>query len=280
MKLNKSRITAVVAAVGLSTAIVIATIPKILNLFGFHRHYEIPPFSLKGKRAVVITTSHDQLGEEGRPTGVAASEMTIPYYAFLDAGLEVDLASIKGGRIPIDPVTFRWPIWTAEDKRFKNDAIAMSKLNHSIPVRDLDPLKYDVVFISGGWGAAYDLQPSDELADLVTRANVNDAIIGSVCHGALGLTRAKNKDGSLLVQGRRVTGVSNKQLKDFGIETTPFHPETELSKVNAKYECNTAFYDFFATHVVVDGNLVTGQNQNSSGEASHRILELLASKKR
>jgi putative intracellular protease/amidase len=259
-------------------------LPRILNLLGFHRHYEIPPFDLEGKRALVVTTSHDTLydpedpDKSSKPTGVAGSEMTIPYYAFLDAGLEVDLASIKGGKIPVDPMTFKWPIAAREDYRFQKDAVAMSKLNNSIPIDQIDIEEYDVIFMSGGWGAAYDFEQSEELSRLVTDANAKGLVIGSVCHGALGLVNAKDTDGSSLVEGRRVTGVTDKQLKDFGIFFTPRHPETELRKAKANFESNTAWLDFFATHVSVDGNLITGQNQNSSGEASHRILELIEEK--
>ncbi len=258
--------------------------PKILNLLGFHRHYEIPPFDLRGKRALVVTTSHNTLQDldnpekATKPTGVAGSEMTIPYYAFLDAGLEVDLASIKGGEIPVDPITFKWPIAAGEDYRFQKDTAAMNKLKSSIPIADIQLEKYDVIFLSGGWGAAYDFEQSKRLAELVTEANARKLVIGSVCHGALGLVNAKDVDGSILVKGRKVTGVTNKQLKDFGIFFTPRHPETELRKANAMFESKTEWLDFFATHVVVDGNLVTGQNQNSSGEASHRILEMVSQK--
>ncbi|MDX1958188.1 MAG: type 1 glutamine amidotransferase domain-containing protein [Leptospiraceae bacterium] len=272
--------------IGILGVILIVTLlaPNILHALGFHRHYEIPPFDLKGKRALVITTSHDKLYDPAnpeapaKPTGVAGSEMTIPYYAFLDAGLEVDLASIKGGKIPIDPLTIRWPIGAPEDSRFQKDAVAMSKLNNSIPITKVDLDKYDVIFLSGGWGAAYDYEQSPELADLVTKANEKDIVIGSVCHGALGLVNAKDKDGSPLIKNRAVTGVTDKQLKDFGIYFTPRHPETELRKAQAKYESESTWLDFFATHVSVDGQLVTGQNQNSSAEASHRILEILAKK--
>ena len=265
-----------------ASGLVLLFLPQILNLLGFHRHYEIPPFNLKGKRALVVTTSHDTLydpedpGKASKPTGVAGSEMTIPYYAFLDAGLDVDLASIKGGKIPVDPITFKWPIPAREDYRFQKDAVAMSKLNNSIPIDQIDVETYDVIFMSGGWGAAYDFEQSERLASLVTEAYAKGLVIGSVCHGALGLVNAKDTDGSSLVEGRRVTGVTDKQLKDFGIFYTPRHPETELRKAKANFESNTAWKDFFATHVSEDGTLITGQNQNSSGEASHRILERLA----
>lgn len=268
-----------IIALGVLLGVTILSAPKILNLLGFHRHYEIPPFDLRGKRALVVTTSHNTLQDldnpetATKPTGVAGSEMTIPYYAFLDAGLEVDLASIKGGEIPVDPITFKWPVAAREDYRFQKDAAAMNKLRHSLPIADIRMERYDVIFLSGGWGAAYDFEQSEKLALLVTEANARKLVIGSVCHGALGLVNAKDVDGSLLVKGRRVTGVTDKQLKDFGIFFTPRHPETELRRANARFESRTAWMDFFATHVVVDGNLVTGQNQNSSGEASHRILE-------
>ena len=177
-----------------------------------------------------------------------------------------------------DPMTFAWPIASPQDYRFQKDSIAMSKLNNSIPISDVVIANYDVVFMSGGWGAAYDFQQTDQLAELVTQANAQGAVIGSVCHGALGLINAKNIDGSPLVQGRSVTGVTDKQIKDLGIEITPKHPETELRKIKANFKYNTAFLDFFASRVEVDGNIVIGQNQNSSGEASHRILELLSIK--
>ena len=253
-------------------------LPPALQAIGLHPHYEIPKFDLAGKRALVVTTSHGTLGDTGRTTGVAASEMTVPYYAFLDAGMAVDLASIKGGEIPVEPMTVRWPIATADDRRFLADPAAMKKLKNSISITEIDAKDYDVIFLAGGWGASYDLAQSPELAEVITKANAEGKIIGSVCHGALGMVNAKDVDGTPLLEGRRVTGVTDKQIKELGISITPKHPETELRKARARFEAQTAWRDFFATHTVVDGNLVTGQNQNSGYETSHRILELLAAK--
>lgn len=258
--------------------VVLLGLKPFLGALGLHRHYEIPPFKLAGKRALIITTSHGFLGDTGRATGVFGSELTVPYYAFLDAGLEVDIASIKGGHIPVEPISMRWPLATKADRRFMADPVAQSKLKHSIPIAKVSPKRYDVIFLAGGWGAAYDFAQSKTLARLITAANANNVILGSVCHGALGFVNAKAKDGSPLVKGRRVTGVTDLQVKQLGIEITPKHPEKELRKVGARFESKTAFRDFFATHVVVDGRLVTGQNQNSGGETSHRILELLSKK--
>ncbi len=253
-------------------------LPPALRAMGLHQHYEIPQFNLAGKRALVVTTSHDKLGGSGSATGVFGSEMTVPYYAFLNAGMDVDIASIQGGEIPVQPWSMSWPLATADDRRFLADKVAMGKLKNSIPIAEINAEDYDVIFMAGGWGAAYDLAQSKELAEVITQANAKGVIIGSVCHGALGLVNAKDVDGSPLLEGRRVTGVTDKQIKEFGITITPKHPETELRAAKARFESATAWRDFLATHTVVDGNLVTGQNQNSGYETAHRILELLAAK--
>lgn len=251
-------------------------LPPALRAMGLHPHHEIPEFDLAGHRALIVTTSHDTLGETGRATGVFGSEMTVPYYAFLDAGLEVDIVSIEGGESPVEPWSMTWPLATAEDRRFRNDPVAMEMLRNSRAISEVDPDVYDVIFLAGGWGAAYDLAQSVDLAEAVTMANAKGAILGAVCHGALGLVNATDVDGSPLIEGRRVTGVTDKQVEELGIQITPMHPETEMRATNAVFEAETRWRDFFATHVVVDGNLVTGQNQNSGSETAHRILDLLA----
>lgn len=270
-------LTYVLVSIPVLFVLVYFGLPRLLHALGLHPSYDIPRYDLKGRRALVITTSHDKLGETGKLTGVFGSEMTVPYYAFLDAGLEVDLASIKGGKIPIDPRS-GWPLSTPEDRRFSKDAAAMAKLENSIPISQVDPAKYDVYYMAGGWGAAFDMAQSNELADLITKANANDKILSSVCHGALGLVSAKAEDGSPLIQGRNVTGVTDRQIKQLGITVTPKHPETEMRRVGANFQSQSAFVDMLATHVVVDDNIVTGQNQNSGYETSHRVLEALANR--
>ncbi len=136
------------------------------------------------------------------------------------------------------------------------------------------------MFIWGGWGAAYDLAQSPELAEKISEAYYNEkqTVIGAVCHGLLGLINAKDKHGNILISGRKMTGVTDKQIKELDIEVTPLHPETELRKAGALFESKSAFKDFFATHVVVDNEqrFVTGQNQNSGLEAAHKVTELLS----
>lgn len=250
-------------------------LPTLLTALGLHPHYEIPDMDLSGRRALIVTTSHDTLGDTGKPTGVAASEMTAPYYAFQDAGMEVDLASIKGGPIPIAPGTLRWPTVSADVKRYKADQQFQSKAARSLEIGMVDIDSYDIVFLAGGWGAAYDLGQSETLGEQISKAYANGAVVGGVCHGPLGLLQAKTPDGSSLIKGQKICAVTDKQIKELGISLTPMHPERDLRAAGVEFEANSAFRDIFATHVVVDGRLVTGQNQNSSTETAHRMMEVV-----
>jgi putative intracellular protease/amidase len=273
--------------VGIGLVAVIATVaialPSILHSAGVHPEYNGPKTELPGKRALIITTSHATLNAPGETTGdatgVMASEMTHPYYTFLDGGMQVDIASIKGGEIPIDPQTFSRPVISPEDKRYLDDAGAQAKAKNSIKIDDVDISQYDIVFISGGWGAAYDLAQSEVLAEQISNVYYSDkqAIIGGVCHGVLGLVNAKDQQGNLLIAGRKMTGVTDKQIKQLGIEITPLHPETELRKAGVIFESQTKFIDFLATHVSVDKEqrFVTGQNQNSGLETAHTMMAII-----
>ena len=143
------KIMAGVAGLGVVTYV---ALPKVLNRLGLHPHYEGRRFNLVGKRALVIATSHDTLGETGKATGVYASEMTWPYYEFLDANMQVDVASIKGGEIPIEPVSLRWPLAMSADKRYLADPDLQEKVQNSLEVAGLDFTQYDLVYIAVGWG--------------------------------------------------------------------------------------------------------------------------------
>lgn len=250
---------------------------KLLQKFGMHpddaETFEAD-VDLTGRRALVVATNHGTL-DIGKPTGVFASEMTVPYYAFHDAGMTVDIASPKGGVIPVDPMSLKPVIRTREDDRFLADDDFRGKVTNSLAIGELDMAGYDIVFLAGGWGAAFDFGFSEALAAKVTEANAADKVIGGVCHGPLGLRNALGTDGRPLVEGRHVTGVSDKQVRELGIESTPHHPETELRRMGAEYESVSKFRDPFANHWVVDGNLVTGQNQNAGPMVAREMLKLV-----
>lgn len=269
-----------IGAVLISLAVLALTVrfglPALLHGLGLHPEPERRAFDLAGRRALILATNQDVLGDTGKPTGVASSELTAPYYEFLDAGMEVDLASVRGGRIPVDPQTLLWLIHAPYDDRALADPVLQEKIASSKKVPELDFTQYDVVYLAGGWGAAYDLGYSDELGAGISAANAAGKVVGGVCHGPLGLLRARTPDGRPLVEGRRLTAVTDKQVRELGIDVTPQHPETELRRAGARFESRTAFRDFFASHVAVDGNLVTGQNQNSGAETAQKMMEQLA----
>ncbi len=279
-----NRLIKIFLLIGATLAVSVMVLPTVLHKAGLHPVYEGPSVQLPGKRALVITTSHDVLSAPGEatgdPTGVMASELTHPYYTFLDGGMDVDVASIKGGEIPIDPQTLLFVLKSPEDERYLNDPVAKAKVENSIPITDVDISQYDIVFLSGGWGAAYDLAQSPVLAEKVSEAyyGEKEAVIGGVCHGVLGLVNARDRDGQLLIAGRKMTGVTDKQIKELGIDVTPKHPETELRKAGVNFESKSAFRDLLATHVVVDDEkrFVTGQNQNSGLEAAHKMMMIIA----
>ncbi len=258
-------------------------LPSILKSFGLHADYKASKaFNLKGKKALIITTSHAVLNKPGKTTGqktgVFGSELTVPYYEFQDAGMEVEVASIKGGEIPIDPQSFYYILKTKADKRFLKDNNFQAKVKNSLKIDDVDFTKYDAIMLAGGWGAAYDLGQSEVLGKKISEAYYAETpVIGSVCHGALGLIQAKDKSGNLLIKGRDMSGVTNKQLKQFFITHTPKHPETELKKAGANFKANTKALDALASITVIDHEkrFVTGQNQNSGHETAQKMMEII-----
>lgn len=275
---------AIGGGIGLATlASLVLLLPNILQQAGLHPDYkDSKTYNLVGKKALIITTSHGVLNAPGEttgdPTGVFGSEMTVPYYEFQDAGMTVDVASIKGGEIPVDPQSFLFMIKSKSDERYLKDDEFQEKVKYSLKIDDVDFTQYDVVWLAGGWGAAYDLGQSEILGRKISEAYyAEDPIIGSVCHGALGLIQAKDTLNNFLITGRTMTGVTDKQIIDLGISLTPLHPETELRKRGVIYKSNTGNIDMLETITVVDDEqrFVTGQNQNSGHETAQKIMAIL-----
>lgn len=272
---NTQRTIAIVAGALLAVGGLVALfLPSLLQGFGLHPEYTGSRYELANGRALIISTSHDELGEGGAETGVAASELTAPYYELLDGGLDVDVASVEGGQVPVDPLTMMYFIKTHYDDRYLEDEVLLEKMENSLRIDDVDFTQYDIIFLAGGWGAAYDLGQSEVLGDKMTEAWAAGKVVGGVCHGPLGLLKARDEEGTSLVEGRRITAVTDKQVRELGITVTPLHPEAELRKAGAEFEGATASFDFFANHVVADGRLVTGQNQNAGAEVANLMMKI------
>ena len=233
---------------------------------------------LRGRSALCIATNHGSL-DLGVPTGVFASELTVPYYAFLDAGMRVEVASCKGGLVPVEPLSLKPALRTRDDDRLLADDELCAKLTDSLAIAALDFARYDLVYLAGGWGAAFDLGQSEELGRCMSAAFAAGRVLGGICHGPLGLLRARQPNGELLVKGRLLTAVTDRQVEQLGVSITPLHPESALRAAGARFECvHHPLRDFFANHFVTDGDLVTGQNQNAGPMVARLMMERVLTK--
>jgi len=255
-------------------------LPTVLEGLGLHPEYDGQRYLLPEGKALIVCTSHDRLGDDGDETGVFGSELTAPYYEFQDGRMSVDVSSIKGGQIPIDPISFRRFIRTESDERYLADPAFQEKVKNSLRIDGIDFTQYDIIYLAGGWGAAYDLGYSKELGQQITEAYAAGKVVGGVCHGLLGLLLARDENGQPLVRGRRITAVTDKQVEQLGISITPQHPERELRAAGANFESATAFRDMFANHVVVDGRIVSGQNQNAGAEVANVMMKVAGGTRR
>jgi len=247
---------------------------------------------LKAYKALIVTTSYARLDtieegssrvlKKGKPTGVYASEMTEPYYYFMDSGMDVNIASIKGGKIPIDKLSLMPIVRTEYDSRYLNDPVLKAITNDSKCIDDINVQDYDIIFLSGGWGAAYDFAQSVILSDKISEAYASKKILAAVCHGPLGFIGAKKPDGSNLVENINITGVTNKQLKELMVGKTPKHPETELRNAKGIYKCESGLIDMFKSHVELNEEhlIVTGQNQKAGLETAQLAAKMLLKKNR
>ena len=128
--------------------------------------------------------------------------------------MQVDVASPLGGIIPVDPLSMKEPIRTPDDDRLLDDVAFREKLMHSLAVADVDFTAYDIIYFAGGWGAAFDLGQSEVLGRKVSDAYAAGRVLGGICHGPLGLLRGRTPQGELIVKGRRLTCVTDKQIHE------------------------------------------------------------------
>lgn len=229
-------------------------------------------------KILMILTSARTMGDNGDATGLWFEELATPYFAFIDVGASVTLASIRGGPAPVDPRSVKAGGENeASADRFLNDETACAALNDTVPVSAVEVGSCDAVFLPGGHGTMWDLPESAELAAMLTRAWNEGKVIAAVCHGPAGLVNARDEAGAPLVSGRRVTGFSDSEERAVGLETTvPFLLESRLRELGGHYECAADFKPF----AIADGRLVTGQNPASSASAAKLTLETLANANR
>jgi putative intracellular protease/amidase len=224
-------------------------------------------------KILMVLTSHGQMGEAGQPTGVWFEELALPYFAFVDAGAQVDIVSIRGGEVPIDPRSVKPHGQNAPAvERFLADAAAMRKMHVSASIEGVDGGGYDAVFLPGGHGTMWDLPNSTALATLVGRMWDAGKVVAAVCHGPAGLVNVRDASGRPIVAGRRASGFTDAEEEAAGLTATmPFLLETRFRELGATFEGGPDFQPF----AVADGRLVTGQNPASSELVAKLALDAL-----
>jgi len=223
-------------------------------------------------KILIIATSAAKM-TDGDPTGVWLEELTTPYYAFVDAGAEVTLASIAGGAIPVDARSTK-PAGEndASVERYLADAAFKAAVAHTPAFEALDTSGFDAVFLPGGHGTMFDYPNSEALAKLVSDTLASGKILAAVCHGPAGLVSAKNKAGEPVVKGRKVAGFSDSEERAGGLDkAVPFLLGSRLQELGANYVSGPDFAPF----AVRDGNLITGQNPASAEPVARLVMEAL-----
>jgi putative intracellular protease/amidase len=223
----------------------------------------------------MVLTSHDQLGSTGRKTGFWLEEFAAPYFVFRDAGVELTLASPKGGQPPIDPKSDLPENQTPAMARFKQGERAQKELSQTVKLETIKSEDFDTVFYVGGHGPMWDLAESRVSIALLESFYNSGKVIALVCHSP-GVLRHVTYKGEPLVKGKRVTGFTNGEEEEVQLtHVVPFLVEDELMRLGAIFEKVRDWQP----HSVVDGRLVTGQNPASSTGAAQELVKLVGKQK-
>jgi putative intracellular protease/amidase/catechol 2,3-dioxygenase-like lactoylglutathione lyase family enzyme len=222
-------------------------------------------------KILMVLTSHDQLGNTGRKTGFWLEEFAAPYFVFKDAGVELTLASPKGGQPPLDPKSDLPENQTTAVTRFKKDKTAQQALANTVTLSSVNSEDFDTVFYPGGHGPMWDLAEDPVSIALLESFYNSGKPIALVCHSPGVLRHVKYK-GEPLVKGKHVTGFTDGEEEEVQLtKVVPFLVEDELLRLGAIFEKKANWQPF----AITDGRLVTGQNPASSTSAAQALLKLM-----
>ncbi len=224
------------------------------------------------KKILMVLTSHADLGNTGEKTGFWVEEFAAPYYAFIDAGAEVTLASPDGGQPPIDPTSTLADFETDATKRYDNDSAAKTLMANTKILSEVNASDFDAVFYPGGHGPLWDLVDNADSINLIENFIQQQKPVAAVCHASAAFLNIKDTDGNALVAGKKVTGFSN--TEEAAVQLTdivPFLVEDELIKKGGDYQKT----DDWGVLALEDGLVITGQNPASSELAAKKLLTKL-----
>ncbi|AXR01463.1 type 1 glutamine amidotransferase domain-containing protein [Pseudoalteromonas piscicida] len=227
---------------------------------------------MTAKKILMVLTSHAELGNTGEKTGFWVEEFAAPYYAFVDAGVEITLASPKGGQPPIDPKSEQPDFQTDSTKRYFDDEKTQELVANTVPLAEVSAADFDAVFYPGGHGPLWDLATDENSIQLISAFLAADKPVGTVCHATAVLIDVKTVEGEYLVNGKTVSGFTNSEEAAVGLtDVVPFLLEDELVKRGADFQK----VDDWNTFAVRDGLLFTGQNPASSELVAEKLLTYL-----
>ncbi|MFJ3054747.1 type 1 glutamine amidotransferase domain-containing protein [Herbaspirillum sp. NPDC087042] len=222
---------------------------------------------------LMIVTSSSRMGDTDKPTGLWAEELAAPYYALVDAGATVTIASTAGGPAPIDPGSIKA---VGENdaivERMLADVDLQDRIAHTQALAGVQVAGFDAVFFPGGHGTMWDLPTDANVKATVEAAYGAGKFIASVCHGAAGLVSAVRADGKPMVEGKRVNSFTDAEEREVGLaEVVPFLLESRLRALGGVFE-GAGNWQVFG---IRDGQLITGQNPQSSERVAQILLEAL-----
>lgn len=226
-------------------------------------------FALTGAETWVMKDGEEHYG------GVWSPEFVYPYDAFSGHEYEITVGTIGGVPAPIDPASLELTLQENDQSSvdFQREYIQRpaieDALAHPVSLESIDPADFDAVFVPGGFGVYEDLGDNPVMGGIVTSVFERDGVVATLCSGASALLGAKAKDGSWPFVGRQITGFPNSEMSDFGVaESAHWLPEDRLLQVGADYRQGQKHTE----HVVVDGNLISGQNGASSKRTAAAVI--------
>ncbi|VVP67105.1 Molecular chaperone Hsp31 and glyoxalase 3 [Pseudomonas fluorescens] len=224
------------------------------------------------KKMLVVLTSFPKYPNLARATGLWLGEAVHFVRKVQDAGYQVDYVSPKGGYTPIDPHSLAMA--DEGDWQWYQDKAFMNRLGATLKPDQVNPADYSVIYYAGGHGVVWDFPDNEALQALSRSIYESGGIVSSVCHGAVGLLNIKLSDGSLLIEGKEVTGFSNNEEKIAELDQyVPYLTEDEMVKRGAIYQKAAEPWAPFA---VADRRVITGQNPASGGPVADLVLKELA----
>jgi len=245
----------------------------VLALIGSSISTSINPSALAtGKKILFVMTSNDKLGSSGKLTGNYLPEFAHPYNELTKEGYTIVFASPKGGKTPVDPDSYVYSKDDQESNDFLANKEAIAGIENTLKLDDVHAQDFAAIFYPGGNGPMFDLPENAKSQSLAREIYENGGVVSSVCHGTCGLVNVKLTSGEYLIKGKHVTGFSNSEEEIMQqVPHMPFLLETKIKENGGLY----SQAENFASKVVVDGRIVTGQNPASSsevGKSLHKVL--------